>query len=173
VCPQTDAEGSSRTWTGDSRTWTGDEGIPTPRQAQPPPPTLACRLWSLPDGSPLLEIAGEVDVTTADGLRAELTAVIDQGLEQGSSGVVVDLAQVSFIDSTGLTALLAGLRHARSKVTDGVLRLVGPTSSVRKVLAITGLDQVFPTHESLDELPAGPNATTRPSTDWHPAGGLG
>ena len=60
------------------------------------------------DGVAHLVVAGEVDVSTA----AELTAAGEQALSApGCRGLRVDLADVSFLDSTGLGALV-GLRNA-------------------------------------------------------------
>jgi anti-anti-sigma factor len=53
-----------------------------------------------------------------------------------SDAVVIDLANVTFIDSSGLRALLDAARRARARSTDVVLRSVGP--EVFRLLEITG-----------------------------------
>lgn len=94
--------------------------------------------------TPVLTIKGEIDVSTAPELRERLLGVA-QG---GSNTVVVDLADVSFLDSTALGVLVSGLKRFRAN--DGDLRLVVTGRSVSKVLEITGLVEVFPIFESVD-----------------------
>lgn len=57
------------------------------------------------------------------------------------SRIIIDLSQVSFIDSNGLGVLVAGLKKAiRNK---GDIRLVNPTAAVRMLMEITRVDKVF------------------------------
>jgi anti-sigma B factor antagonist len=65
---------------------------------------------------------------------------------------------VTFLDSTGLGVMLGALGRART--AERSVALVGPTDMVKRVLQITGLDQVFTTYARLDEALA-----TRPETD--------
>ena len=92
---------------------------------------------------PVLEVAGEVDIYTAPKLREKLVELIDAG----ATRLVVDLEGVGFMDSTGLGSLVAGLK--RIKERDGEMLLVCTRQSVLKVLGITGLDRVFPVHDSV------------------------
>lgn len=138
---------------------------------------LFCRIGLLAERWPLLEVSGEVDVASSDGLRDELSNLIDLV----SSDIVLDLSNVSFIDCSGLTALMAGLRQLEDK-SGATLRLVGATPQARRLLAITGLDRVFPMHDTTAELVAcdacSQSRTAHialtaadPSTaDWHSAG---
>ncbi|MGH2725236.1 MAG: STAS domain-containing protein [Actinomycetota bacterium] len=93
----------------------------------------------------VVEVKGEVDLYTAPQLREELTGLA----EGGRTRIVVDLAGVDFLDSTGLGVLIVGLKRCREQ--DGALALVGPTEPVQKVLSITGLDKVFPIHGSVEQ----------------------
>jgi anti-sigma B factor antagonist len=92
---------------------------------------------------------GEVDVFTAPGLDAEITAL----LEQGSSQLVVDLSGVSFLDSTGLGVLVKGLKTARD--SGGSVRLVVTSDRIRKIFDITGLDAALPLFDTVDDALAG------------------
>ncbi len=92
---------------------------------------------------------GEVDLSNAAGLREHL---IEQ-VQQGNYNLAVDLAGVEFMDSSGLAVLISGLR--RSKEHGGSLVLISPTSSVERVLTITGLDRVFNIYDSVDKAAAG------------------
>lgn len=86
----------------------------------------------------LLTLQGEVDVYTAPALKERLVDLI----ESGCSNVVVDLEQVSFIDSSGLGVLVSALRRARER--DGAVRIVCTRENILKIFRITGLDKVFP-----------------------------
>jgi len=92
---------------------------------------------SCTDGHAVVRVAGEVDMYTAPVLARRLFDLIDEGARD----VVVDLASMSFIDSTGLTALVRGL--ARLRAHDGRLVLRSPQPNVGRVLEITGLNRVL------------------------------
>jgi anti-sigma B factor antagonist len=91
----------------------------------------------------LVSVAGEVDLATSPELRAALDAAI-----AASSQLVLDLSQVTFLDSTGLGVLVQA--HQRALEDGSQLRLVVVESNVRRVIDVTGLDTVFSLHESLD-----------------------
>lgn len=86
---------------------------------------------------PVLHIEGEVDVYTSPALRDELYRLIDAGAKR----VVIDLADMDFIDSSGLGVFVGALKRIRERSGDLELRAMQP--STRKVLEITGLTQVF------------------------------
>jgi anti-sigma B factor antagonist len=88
-------------------------------------------------GESVVTVSGEVDVETAPRLRK---ALISAGALP-SPRVVVDLREVTFLDSTGLGVLVAGLKRAREN--GGDLRLVATSSHILRMLAITRLDSVF------------------------------
>ena len=89
------------------------------------------------DGHVTLRVVGEIDLYTAPTLReAALTA-----LRQHGSTLRVDLRDVTFMDSTGLEVLLATLR--RAELEGGSLTLCRPTSAVRRIIEVTGLDKMF------------------------------
>jgi anti-sigma B factor antagonist len=93
----------------------------------------------------ILAVKGEVDLDTAPRLKSRLKEAVDKG----AANVVVNLAEVEFLDSSGLGVLIGGLK--RCKEAGGILALVSPRRPVRKVLSITGLDRVFPIHDTVDE----------------------
>jgi anti-sigma B factor antagonist len=108
---------------------------------------------------------GEVDVYTVTHLRAALVECLDAGRVH----IVVDLAAVTFMDSSGLGVLLGALKRVRAD--GGSMCLVGPTTTMHRVLRSTGLTKVFAVYDSLDELLADgqPNRTIRGSTGDGPA----
>jgi anti-sigma B factor antagonist len=88
-------------------------------------------------GQSTVVVEGEVDVATAPALRDELYRLI----ERGSSTIVVDLAGMDFIDSTGLGVFVGALKRAREG--GGAIELRGLQPSARKVFDITGLSSAF------------------------------
>jgi anti-sigma B factor antagonist len=86
-----------------------------------------------PDGSVLLTITGELDIATVPVVRERLSAVI----EAGARRLVVDLRDVSFMDSTGLAAFI----HAKMRLGDeGHLTLVmEPDSYAHLIFEVAGL----------------------------------
>ncbi|WP_225755043.1 STAS domain-containing protein [Actinotalea sp. Marseille-Q4924] len=93
----------------------------------------------------VVEVTGEIDVYTAPALREELSSLIDAE----STNLVVDLTQVSFMDSTGLGVLVGALKKVRT--LGGDLQLVISQEKILKVFRITALTQVFTIHPTLEE----------------------
>jgi anti-sigma B factor antagonist len=101
------------------------------------------------NGWAVLEVQGEVDLYTSSQLREAIVRLT----EEGETRIVVDLYNVSFMDSSGLGVLVAGLKRARER--GGELALVFGEGSVQKVFGITGLDKIFPTYRSVGEATGG------------------
>jgi anti-anti-sigma factor len=57
------------------------------------------------------------------------------------TSVVIDLSQISFLDSSGLRVLVAGNEALRARSADLVLR--GPSANVRRILEVTGLTDLI------------------------------
>lgn len=94
----------------------------------------------------VVAISGEVDLATAPRVRDEITTLLAKGM----TDVVVDMRGVGFIDSSGLGVLIGALKRIRSH--DGEMRLVCDSPTILRVLAITGLDQIFTVHRSIADL---------------------
>lgn len=101
------------------------------------------------DGWSVLQVGGEIDVATAPRLRELLLKLVN---DQRYS-IVVDLEAVDFIDSTGLGVLIGARKRVR--LHDGDVKLICTEPRIVKVFEITGLDQVFQIHPSLDDAVAG------------------
>jgi len=82
-------------------------------------------------------LTGEIDVSTSNRVREALIAISNSG----ETSVVVDMTNVTFMDSTGLAALVGPLKRFRS--LNGQIVLRSPSKGVLKVLEITGLTRVF------------------------------
>jgi len=94
----------------------------------------------------VITVSGEVDLATSPDLDAAIIA----GLDSGAVSLVVDLTDVSFMDSSGLGVIVRGLKRCREADKD--LDLVITNERVLKVFSITGLDQVIPIHDSLEDI---------------------
>jgi anti-sigma B factor antagonist len=88
-------------------------------------------------GVVLLHAKGDLDAYTAPGLRSQL----HDATEGDAQLVVVDLADVTFIDSAGLGALVGA--HRRMREAGGRLRIVRPPPLVARAFELTGLDEVL------------------------------
>jgi anti-sigma B factor antagonist len=76
----------------------------------------------------------------------------------GSKHVVVDLARVDFLDSTGLGVLVGARRRLEN--SGGSLSLVCPHERLLKIFRITGLDSIFDIHGSVEDATAGGSTQT-------------
>lgn len=89
------------------------------------------------DDAAVVKVIGELDLSTAPRLRDLLAELAGNGTNE----VTLDFAEMSFIDSTGVSVLVSGLKRLRE--TGGDLALQSPRASAMKVLDITGLTSVF------------------------------
>jgi anti-sigma B factor antagonist len=101
-------------------------------------------------GTTVLGVAGEVDVHSGPVLRARIADLLDSGLHR----LVVDLGDVDFLDSTGLSALVDGLSRARE--LGGSLTLACPQERLVRRLQLTGLDGVFVVYPTVADALADP-----------------
>jgi len=85
----------------------------------------------------MLRVAGELDISTA----SEFLTVVGQALARGQSRLVVDLAALTFCDSTGLTAFVRGDR--RCAEAGGWLRVTGARGHVARVFEISGVAEAL------------------------------
>jgi anti-sigma B factor antagonist len=97
------------------------------------------------EGTALVNIEGRLDAAAAPGFRQQITAAISEG----NVRLALHLAHVSFMDSTGLGALVAALKAARK--ADGDISIVAPSSQVQKLFRLTAMDRVFRIFETRDE----------------------
>lgn len=96
------------------------------------------------DGAAVLSLAGEVDMDVSPDVRRSLLAALaDHG------AVVVHLAEVTYMDSSGVASLVEAYQTARKRGLRFALAQV--SQPVLRVLQLARLDQVFPIHGSLDD----------------------
>jgi anti-sigma B factor antagonist len=103
-----------------------------------------------PDGVRVVRVVGEVDMSHEEELRAELRSAI----ASKARGVVVDLTECEFIDSTGVRALL--LSREAQHPEEGAVRLAVAAASeqILRVLSVMGIDQAIPIRPTVDEAAA-------------------
>jgi anti-sigma B factor antagonist len=88
---------------------------------------------------------GDIDMAVADEVRKRLMALIDQGRLR----LVLDLAGVLYIDSAGLGALVASMKHARA--VGGDIKACMLDTDVRALFQMTRLDNVIDIHATRQE----------------------
>lgn len=96
----------------------------------------------------VVAFSGRLDMVSAPRLRAQLAELA----AAGRARLVVELSGVPFIDSSGLGALISGLKSARQ--AGGDLRLAGPGEQAVSVLRLTTLDRVLVCHATVEEAVA-------------------
>jgi anti-sigma B factor antagonist len=100
---------------------------------------LECLVGSLRSGEPVVvTVRGEVDLATA----SELESCVSEAFGGAPSAVVLDLEALTFIDSSGLRALVSLAQEATSRGATLALRNV--PSHAQRVLDLTGLAKAFP-----------------------------
>ncbi len=95
------------------------------------------------NGATIVAFEGDIDLESSPKSREILLKAVDD-----AGHVLVDLSEVSYIDSSGVATLVESLQAARSK--SGRFALLKPSDPVRRVLELARLDQVFTLHTSLD-----------------------
>lgn len=100
-------------------------------------------------GTVVARPVGRLDLLSA----AETKARLSETAAGGNRRIVIDLAGVSFIDSTGLGALIGALKAARQH--GGDLRLARPTDQAKMLLSLTALDRVMRPYASVEEALVG------------------
>lgn len=115
--------------------------------------TFRAEIEAVEGGARAVSVAGELDQATVP----ELQQALDEVIEAGGGGLLIDLSDCSFIDSSGLAALVS----ARDRMAGGDDRgfsICCGSPQVRRLLEITGLDKamgvVSTREEALDALRA-------------------
>ena len=106
------------------------------------------------DGHVVVALGGELDLVDAAGVAAALMTVAAREPE-----IIVDLAALEFIDSSGVAALARGRTHARH--AGGDLLLAAPRQPVLRVLAVNRLADNFSVHASVEAAAASARRSRR------------
>ena len=89
------------------------------------------------DGAATVRVTGDLDCYTAPQLRSALLTLV----EEGTRHVTLDVGGTQFVDSTGLSVLVGGLKRFREHGGNMVLK--APTAATVRLFEITGLQTVF------------------------------
>jgi stage II sporulation protein AA (anti-sigma F factor antagonist) len=96
-------------------------------------------------GALVITVAGEVDFETISALDEALASAA----EEAPPVVIADFTEVTFMDSTGLNALLTAHRELLARGRR--LALAGAQPAVLRVLDLTGADKVIPIYSTVDQ----------------------
>jgi len=96
------------------------------------------------NGVVIFELDGEVDLETSPQLREALLAQVN-----GGKSVVVGMADVAYIDSSGIASLVEAYQTARRNSSGFTLAQV--SDSALRVLQLARLDKVFTIHSTIEE----------------------
>lgn len=88
----------------------------------------------------VLRPVGRLDAETSPHLREAIHDLAARLMQE----VVIDLGQVEFMDSSGLSALVSGMKALRKN--GGKLAICRPNGQIKTALRLTMLDRVFPDH---------------------------
>ena len=98
--------------------------------------------WEREEGVAIAIVSGRIDGNATDEFQSNL----ESGLQSDDSALVLDLEQVSYINSSGLRVGLRLAKQCRESGRKfGICKLSDPT---REIVAISGFDQVIPVYES-------------------------
>ncbi|MFE3415583.1 STAS domain-containing protein [Streptomyces mirabilis] len=109
------------------------------------PPRFSVTRSTTADGITVLALRGEVDFTTG----AEMRRALQDPDCEATRHTVMDLSQVTFMDSTGINALIEA--HLDATAIQGWVRVASPTPSILRVLQIVGLDTVITCYPTLQQ----------------------
>lgn len=121
------------------------------------------------DRAPVARVVGEVDTSNA----RDVGAALDEAVANTASGLVVDLSELGFVDSSGIGVLFGLARRLTDRRQQ--LRLVVPDDSpIRRVFAVVRIDRLAPVHETVEEalaaMPAPGGARTGGGAGGEPDG---
>lgn len=107
--------------------------------------SLEVQTRQIDGGVTVVAPSGRLDVAGAPTLKAAIGDAVKGGVPR----LIIDLEDVSFVDSTGLGSVIAALKMVRS--SKGDLRLAAPNQQVRVVLELTTLDRVFAYYPTVED----------------------
>jgi anti-anti-sigma factor len=103
-----------------------------------------------PDDAYVVRVAGEVDMSHEAELRAELRAAV----EADADGIVVDLTECEFIDSSAIRALLLSRQEKNSDHNGESLAVAASSDQILRILGVMGLDKVLPIEPTVEQAAA-------------------
>ncbi|MFQ3548828.1 MAG: STAS domain-containing protein [Armatimonadota bacterium] len=96
------------------------------------------------ESTSVISVSGELDIYTAPDFKAKLQEV----LSEDKKNLIIDYTSLNYLDSTALGILVGVLKRTREAGKE--LALVCPSPRVKRLFQLTGLDDVFEIHQSLE-----------------------
>ena len=93
----------------------------------------------------VVSLNGALNARSAEEAKQNFRNLVEEGVTQ----VIVDLNEVPFIDSSGLAALVSGLKTLGGEASN--LKLAAPQSQARLLFELTMFDRVFEIHDTVDD----------------------
>ena len=92
----------------------------------------------------IIKLTGEVDLQTSPKAREQILQTL-----KNNQHVLVEMAEVEYIDSSGIASLVEGFQEAKSR--NLTLALVNISASTRQVLQLARLDKIFPIFDNISD----------------------
>jgi anti-sigma B factor antagonist len=92
----------------------------------------------------VVKLSGSAHMVVSNSLRDRLVSLVDENTRE----LVLDLADLEFINSVGLGAIIAA--HLRCRHHNGVVKVVAPRPAIHELLAVTKLTHLFPVHPTVE-----------------------
>ena len=93
----------------------------------------------------IMELAGEIDMKCSAKIKDKFKEIFSRK----PHSVIVDMTEVSFMDSSGLAVLVGALK--RSRINNSELKLAGLTKEVKDIFEICKLETIFQFFDTTDE----------------------
>jgi anti-sigma B factor antagonist len=100
-----------------------------------------------PEDVYVVRVAGEVDMSHEEELRGELRNAV----ASDAAGIVVDLTECEFIDSSGVRALLLSREAQNSNEGSEHLAVAASSEQILRILSVMGIDRVIPIRPTIEE----------------------
>jgi len=98
----------------------------------------------LSDRQAVLSAKGRVNAITSPAMKSRIRQLV----EENRTEIVCDLTEVGFLDSSGLSTLVSGLKATRER--GGFLKLAGLSAQVATAFKLTMLDRVFDVYPTVE-----------------------
>ena len=92
----------------------------------------------------IITLAGEIDLQTSPKAREQILTTL-----KNKQHVLVEMAAVEYIDSSGIASLVEGFQDAKGRELS--FGLVNISDATRQVLALARLDKIFPIFDTVDD----------------------
>jgi anti-sigma B factor antagonist len=100
-------------------------------------PLFAVELWRPSEHVVVVEVEGEIDISSSRRFKDALS----RGISDGAGRLIIDLTNVTFLDSTAIGVVVGGVKDMRA--LGGTLDIVCPDGSITGIFKTTRLDEIL------------------------------